>query len=398
MKKKLIVFCDGTWNSADQKTKDDRPCPTNVLRMLQATQERSQGGDPQIVHYIAGVGTKFSERVWGGGFGFGISENIRNAYSFIVSNYDDGDEIFLLGFSRGAFTARSIAGFIRNMGILRRDRLNLVGEAYDHYRDTGDKWHPDSKESAAFRAANAHPDATTNIAFLGVWDTVGALGAPFGVVMSRLTDTLFHTRFHDVRLSSIILSAYHALAIDERRWPFRPTLWELNDAHKQRIADACARGEISPYEERWFPGVHSNVGGGYPESGLADCALAWMIDRAGHHGLNFDTSDISLPTYKMDCTVDLEDSQTWYYRLLTFLFVYLQRPWLRNKGDPKDRVLLDFVRPNGDFLRPVRNQGELLAALKAFPELAGYEGEIADYAIERMCKIKDYRPSNVTWG
>lgn len=104
--------------------------------------------------------------------------------------------------------------------------------------------------------------------------------------MSRITDLLFKTRFHDVKLSSIILSAYHALAIDERRWPFRPTLWELNNEHLRRIAESERNRKTSPYEERWFPGVHSNVGGGYENTGLSDCALEWMAEKAKHRGLN----------------------------------------------------------------------------------------------------------------
>jgi uncharacterized protein (DUF2235 family) len=256
MAKKLIVFCDGTWNKADQKARDGVPCSTNVLRLFEATQPKDLNKNPQIVLYIAGVGTRWSERISGGGFGYGISDNIKIAYAFVASNYDPSDEIFLFGFSRGAFTARSIAGLIRNMGILRRDRLHLVNEAYNRYRDRSEKWHPDSPLAKTYRAVNCYPDANNypeaKIAFLGLWDTVGALGAPFGLLMSRITDLLFKTRFHDVKLSSIILSAYHALAIDERRWPFRPTLWELNNEHLRRIAESERNRKTSPYEERFL--------------------------------------------------------------------------------------------------------------------------------------------------
>ena len=119
MPKKLIIFCDGTWN---EPTKNG----TNVLRMLQATEFKDTKGDPQLVHYIAGVGTRKDEKFSGGTFGLGISNNIIDAYSFIVSNYEEGDEIFLFGFSRGAFTARSIAGLIHNLGVLHRCNLPLV--------------------------------------------------------------------------------------------------------------------------------------------------------------------------------------------------------------------------------------------------------------------------------
>jgi len=396
MPKKLIVFCDGTWNSADQKTKDGRPCPTNVLRLFEATESRDRNGDPQIAHYTAGVGTKWSDRILGGGFGFGISDNIRDAYSFIISNYEPSDEIFLFGFSRGAFTARSIAGLIRNVGVLTRYKLHLLNEAYDHYRDKDDKWHPDSDLSKAFRAANAFPD--TPIAFLGVWDTVGALGAPFGAVMSKITDALFKTQFHDVQLSSIVLAAYHALAIDERRWPFRPTLWELNDTHRARCAAAKAKGEITPYEEKWFAGVHSNIGGGYPDSGLADCALEWMINRASHHGLDIDASKASPPLYNPNRNAPPENSQTWYYRFATVVSVYIPAAWLKRKGDPKEAPLIDRVQWNGDYLRIVGNQGDLAAAVKAFPVLDAYTGEISHAAIEKLARDENYDPPNLEYA
>jgi uncharacterized protein (DUF2235 family) len=106
MKKRIIVFCDGTWNSADRHTKDGRPCPTNVLRLFEATCHGGKDGTPQVAHYVGGVRTHKWDKLIGGAFGWGISANIKDAYSFIVSNYEVGDEIFLFGFSRGAFTAR----------------------------------------------------------------------------------------------------------------------------------------------------------------------------------------------------------------------------------------------------------------------------------------------------
>jgi uncharacterized protein (DUF2235 family) len=140
MPKKLAIFCDGTWN---EPTKHG----TNVLRMLQATEPKDANGDhPQLVHYIAGVGTRKGERFRGGAFGLGISDNIIDAYSFIVSNYENGDEIFLFGFSRGAYTARSIAGLIHNLGVLKRHNLPLIAEAYKHYKDKTDDWKPSGTE------------------------------------------------------------------------------------------------------------------------------------------------------------------------------------------------------------------------------------------------------------
>src|ERR1700730_15990198 len=203
MSKKLIIFCDGTWN---EPTKHG----TNVLRMLQATESKDAKGDPQLVHYIAGVGTRKGERFRGGTFGLGLSNNITDAYSFIVSNYEKGDEIFLFGFSRGAFTARSIAGLIHNLGVLERHNLPLIAEAYKHYKDKTDDWSPKGKEADKYRRENCYP-WPTKIKFLGVWDTVGALGAPYGEILGYVVDKLFKCSFHDVKLSKSVDSAYHAL-------------------------------------------------------------------------------------------------------------------------------------------------------------------------------------------
>jgi uncharacterized protein (DUF2235 family) len=375
MTKKLIVFCDGTWNRADQKTRDGKPCPTNVLRLFEATLQDDAKDKAQVALYIPGVGTRWDEKLLGGTFGYGISANVRDAYSFIVSNYEKGDEIFLFGFSRGAFTARSIAGMINRCGVLRRDRLHLVSEAYDHYRDTSGKWSRDSDLSKTFRAANTHGDET--IAFIGVWDTVGALGAPYGALMAKLTNLLFHTQFHDVQLSSIVMSAYHAVAIDERRWPFRPTLWELKQEHRDRCAAAAAKGEPPPYEQKWFPGVHSNVGGGYVTTGLADCALEWMIGKSAQHGMKADTAKIGTPPFQPDLREALHDSQTLLYRLTTFAFVYLPKLWLKRQT-PQDAPLLDRVQWNGDYVRLIDGHDEL-----------------SPCALEKLAQDASYRPPNV---
>lgn len=359
MPKKLIVFCDGTWNQSDQMSDNGRACPTNVFRLFQATEPLDQDGNPQVVHYIEGVGTRRWERLRGGGFGYGISANIQNAYCFLVSNYAPGDEIFLFGFSRGAYTARSIAGLIRNVGILRRNKLHLVKEAYGYYTDRSDAWHPQSENAVKFRTDNTHGKET--IRFLGVWDTVGALGAPFGAVLGWIIGTIFKTRFHDTKLSSIIESAYHALAIDERRWPFRPTLWELSPDHKARNAGAVdTNGGIPYYEEQWFPGVHSNVGGGYADSGLADYALDWMAKRAQHYGMTFNFEALDGPEFKPNVKVQPENSQTPLIRWATRIFVKWPSLISIHLVFPsRNRPYVSSINRDGDYIRPIDNQSEL---------------------------------------
>lgn len=339
--KKLIVFCDGTWNSADQKSRDQKPCPTNVAKLFEATEDVDQQGKLQLVHYIRGVGTRFSERISGGGFGFGISDNIKEGYQFICSNYEDGDQIFLFGFSRGAFTARSIAGFIHNLGILKRNKFYKLNEAFDYYRDKSEEWKPESTNAINYQNENCWP--TKDIHFVGVWDTVGALGAPYGIVLGWLIDKIFKCGFHDTKLSSSIKSAYHALATDEHRWPFRPTRWTLDPDHQNNLEN---------FQEKWFPGVHSDVGGGYCETGLADIALEWMAKNAESHGMRVDFSRISDPIYNPDPKDEQHNSQTIIYRLATLLYVKL--PSYVGIAIPGDsEPLIQYINLKGDFQRPI---------------------------------------------
>ncbi len=344
--KNIVVFCDGTWNSSDQKTKGNPPrrIPTNVAKLFEAVCADDAHGDPQIVHYIRGVGTSWDERILGGGFGYGISDNIKEGYQFICSNYAAGDRIFLFGFSRGAYTARSIAGFIHNMGILKRAHFYKLNEAYEHYRDKTAEWKPGSEKSVGFQRDFGWPSKA--IHFVGVWDTVGALGAPYGVVLSWLIDKIFKCSFHDVKLSSSIKNAYHALASDELRWPFRPSLWELSSSHIKIDPDD---GSLN-FEQCRFAGVHSDVGGGYPEAGLSDIALEWMAEKAQQLELRLDLTCIEDPAVKSDPREKMHNSQTWVYQLATLAFVKI--PSILHiplpKINPKD---IGQISCKGDFVR-----------------------------------------------
>lgn len=313
-KKKLIVFCDGTWNKPDE-VEQGRPAATNVAKLFQATCAEDFYGTPQVVHYVIGVGTQVGERVSGGLFGLGISDNIKDGYQFICGNYEPGDEIFLFGFSRGAYTARSLAGLIYNMGILKRQHFDRINMAYDKYRDTSAEWHPNPAKGAKAREFREnYTYGNEKIHFIGVWDTVGALGAPYGLVLGWLSNRIFHTRFHDTKLSPIVEAGYHALATEDRRWPFRPALWQLGPAH-----------DPNNFGEEWFPGAHSDVGGGYADSGLADLALEWMAEKAAQHGMRTDLTLLADPPQTLSerplSDRPKHDSQTWYYRWATRVFV-----------------------------------------------------------------------------
>ena len=280
--KRLIVCCDGTWNEPDEKV-DDNPAdetePTNVLKVVRGIAPVDRHKLPQVVYYDSGVGTQgFLDRYVGGGFGRGISQNIQQAYRFIANNYHEGDELFLFGFSRGAYTVRSLAGFIGSVGLLEKAHLRRVPEAYALYRTPPGK-RPGSLPAQRLEALKPPPRRGIPIKFIGVWDTVGALGAPTPI-LGRFTRG--KVSFHDTQLGNDVRHGYQALAIDERRRPFQPDLWTGKPANGQTI------------EQVWFSGVHSNVGGSYRHTGLSDITLKWLTDQASRHGLEFMTQITAL--------------------------------------------------------------------------------------------------------
>lgn len=267
--KRIVICSDGTWQTPRQDNH------THIVEMARIVLPTAPDGTTQVVFYDWGVGTdNLINRLAGGISGKGIQRNIRDCYRFLAHNYDDGDEIYLFGFSRGAYTVRSLAGLIRNCGILKKAEAGRLPEAYALYRrrDAG----PSSEEAQAFRATYSR-EAT--IAFIGVWDTVGALGIPVRG-LSRLTAR--RHEFHDVELSRYIKRGCHALAIDERRGPFRPSLWQAQPKAGQIV------------EQVWFSGTHSDVGGSLdPELGKP--TLEWMKERASDAGLALDETP-GLPT------------------------------------------------------------------------------------------------------
>ncbi len=301
--KRIAIFCDGTWNTPD-KLEDGKYCQTNVVKLANALSTASADGTiAQLIYYDTGIGSEgsLSKRVFDGATGTGISKKILQAYRFIINNYESGDELFLFGFSRGAFTARSLSGLIRNSGILKIENINLIPKAYSLYHSRKAQHQPREVEATLFRKTYA-VEESTRIKFIGVWDTVGALGNPLFMksILSR------RNQFHDTDLSSKIDHAFHALAIDEKRKNFEATLW-----HQQ----PHSVGQV--LEQVWFPGVHSDIGGGVPEteSGLPDIALLWMLEKAQSCNLNFDTI-IRNP----DPMAKIHESYTGFYKLQAKLF------------------------------------------------------------------------------
>jgi len=212
--------------------------------------------------------------------------------------YEPGDEIFLLGFSRGAYTVRALAGLIRNCGILKqRYAAEEASNVLRFYLRRLPRTTPDAPSALLLRKTYSND---TRIKFVGVWDTVGALGIPMGPLRSLRRGMIFH----DTYLSMNVENAFHALAIDEQRRPFVPALW---------LQQARAVGQR--LEQVWFCGVHSNIGGGYADTGLSDITLVWMINRAVECGLRIDKAEV-WPAITPDPFGAIRDSMTIPYKLL----------------------------------------------------------------------------------
>lgn len=299
--KRLIICFDGTWNRLDA------PHATNVVITAESVLPIASDGTAQVIFYDEGIGTRKGETLKGGLFGAGMVENLGDAYRFLIFNHTPGDQIFVFGFSRGAYTARSFAGMLSVCGLLRRSDASKVTEVIERYQSRrGDsaayaadmrkfrsKYSPHlcvSDDDETWRCKNvagyqAGQSSRLQVDYLGVWDTVGSLGVPARYKLLAFVNKKHE--FHDTRLSTFIKSARHAVAIDERRRDFQPTLWD-NIAELNEHAGTAADADYAPYQQRWFPGVHGAVGGGGERRGLSDQTLDWVLDGARKVGLEFD--------------------------------------------------------------------------------------------------------------
>lgn len=279
--KKILYCADGTW--------DGKSSATNVFKIYSALLVSSQ----QMPFYDSGVGADGNpvEKFAGGAFGVGLFQKIKDGYTKISQVYEAGDEVFLFGFSRGAYTARSLAGMIGVCGLPSKNFDDqLVESAFQAYRN--------KSQRAAILAALSSQYSMCNpeITMVGVWDTVGALGIPslFGLV-----DPLVYG-FLDTSLNPSIKNAFQALAIDERRKEFPPTLWTSAPAPGQTV------------QQVWFCGVHSDVGGGYvvgsdaTATALSDITLIWMINNARSLGVEFSPTALAQYAYPPDPTYALD--------------------------------------------------------------------------------------------
>ncbi|KAI1331237.1 hypothetical protein F5Y16DRAFT_360964 [Xylariaceae sp. FL0255] len=313
-RKRIIVCCDGTWQNSDNgyiKAGNHHPkpslqIPSNVTRISRCFRRTCSDGTFQIIYYQSGVGSRAGlifDRLLGGAFGFGISENIREAYAFICANYVDGDEIILLGFSRGAFTARSIGGMISDLGLLTREGMDHFYPIFKDMQNWRDPKYKDPFPTQPFPDKPKGEGAATiyserlvkaglarikwrsdqqtmiRVKAIGVWDTVGSLGIPNAKILSKIgiKPCTHEYEFYNTRLTNKIEHGFHALALDETRSPFSPSLWERSAQNQ----------DTSDLRQVWFPGSHANIGGGWPDQGVANTTLAWMMDQLSSIGVEF---------------------------------------------------------------------------------------------------------------
>ncbi|MEL7179397.1 MAG: DUF2235 domain-containing protein [Pseudomonadota bacterium] len=295
--KRIVILCDGTWNSPTMTT------PTNVVRLRDAL---IHDENTQVVRYLEGVGVnKYANRLkslihklGGGAFGWGLGRNVRLAYQQLCLHYQPGDQIYIFGFSRGAYTARSLAGMIRKCGIVPENRVKsafTLAKAWRLYKrrgadlDEGPLWV--QRKALSPRLATSYEDwlargqegSIVDIHFIGIWDTVGAKGLPPTLLgpIARLWNRRY--QFYDMRLSSMVKHAYHALALDEQRLFYEPTPWENLD---QLNGDQT--GPDKPYDQLWFVGNHGIVGGSNTVRELVAFPLEWIVDKARDLGLIVD--------------------------------------------------------------------------------------------------------------
>ena len=283
--KNIIICSDGTWNTPRQIDRN-KLSPTNVSKIHSLLSPKGSNDLEQISLYDQGIGTEGNllRRLYCGITGEGLIKNIKDCYRFLVETYTQGDPIYLYGFSRGAYTIRSLVGLLDRVGLV--ESTALIDEAFYRYRSPVDSG----------REIRNH--FKPQIEMLAVWDTVGSLGIP-----TRWNPYMKKHQFHNVKLSSLVNNAIHALAIDEKRVSFKPTLWETSNEYGGNV------------EQRWFAGVHQNIGGGYSDSGLSDISLQWVIDKSLKVGLGVDMEKTAVALSPRPGG-ELRDSMTWYYRIL----------------------------------------------------------------------------------
>jgi len=305
--KSILLFSDGTGNSSAKLIR------TNVWRMYEAVDlgPAAKSRHTQIAYYDDGVGTSSFRplAVLGGAFGWGLKRNVLDIYQYTCRNYrpgagqkvgsnpdDLGEHIYGFGFSRGAFTMRVVIALIASQGlVISSSEAELKWKSREAYREFRKafwprKWQAPTKvvrwvlrqcrrpmeyRHGEYRASENHRPV---IRFVGVWDTVAAYGGPFAEVTRAIDNWIFPLSMPDYRLHENVQCARHAIALDDERESFHPLLWDEVYEQKQGLPP-------ERLQQVWFTGMHSDVGGGYPDESLSYVSLLWMLEEAEKVGL-----------------------------------------------------------------------------------------------------------------
>ena len=334
--RRLVLLFDGTWNKPESNT--------NVERLRQLISPRDAAGVEQRVNYLPGVGVATGlTHLLGGAFGYGLSGNVLEGYRWLCDTWQPGDQIYLFGFSRGAYTARSLGGMIRKCGLLRPGADGRVGKAdvssaYEIYRDVNSN--PDDLPARRFRQSRSNE---VEIHFIGVWDTVGSLGIPD--TASWFPYARARYQFHDTELSKIVKYAYQALALDEHRADFAPAVWTRNPFTIKPGETMNSKKEAQiDIEQRWFIGSHSDIGGGNDSDGagrkpdpLPDLPLAWLQEKALATGLACTTRLVPAPD------ADMGVPRNSYAEFMLGIYKELKSPFDRRIGAGVNETVDDSV-------------------------------------------------------
>lgn len=400
--KVIAVFSDGAGNSAAKMFK------TNVWRLYQALDlgPPRSGEAVQIAVYDDGVGTSNFRplALLGGAFGVGLKRNVLELYKFLCRNYREGDRIYAFGFSRGAFTIRVLVGFVATQNLVKfESERELDPYALDAYRAYRRRYGGRLRKGSVERIRHVEllrnlrdrivawrrrrqgfktydqveKREVPSIDFVGVWDTVAAYGMPIAELTRAIDKWIWPLSMPNYKLSEKVKAARHALALDDERDTFHPLLWdEVRSRNPERIRQV------------WFAGMHSDVGGGYPDDGLAQFPLAWMMEEAERADLRFRPDAVSEVRRRLSHSAPMHNSRRGfaaYYRYQPRRIdarMAAPEPTALVMRSPNDRGRLTSVKIHESVLERIRSgvEGYAPIVLPERYEIVGKEGGFAPQA------------------
>ena len=398
--KNVVVCCDGTGNEVSENI-------SNVLKLYRVLRKTGKTAPRQVVLYDPGVGTlarpdpwtKFRQdavTVFGLMTGYGLDDNIIAAYTFLINNYEDGDDVYLFGFSRGAYAVRMLAGLIHKVGLLAPHQQNLAGAALTAYKQSTEINHavvvqlsgeepepgPQSRDDRAAQFARIVSTRWPTVKFVGVWDTVASVivPRPDKFYTFSLQELPYTRRNPSVRVFR------QAIAIDERRRMFRLHGWDDAQTFMHNRFSKTNNSDPQDIQQVWFAGVHADIGGGYPEaeSGLSKYPLLWMIGEAAAHGLAVNMQAVN----QLASGIQRQDSPFSYvapdfmrdsHQSMTAVWRALE--WLPKHNRLKEwkalRSRFGYYIPNGE------------------PRAVPPGAFVHESVLRRMEAVRHYRPINV---